>query len=166
MTIVFSKRVSAFVGSPASRSLLPSSVSRSEAARCGDVPGVIFASNELSSGSAGVKDSEVTLACLVLSLTTGEVAGPLGFSSCSLIFDSWGSGFLTGSVSSGGGGPGRTVVVDEEGLEGGIGIRYGCRGAQPCIIATTTMAATPRNITLSRSCLDIGLEPIVASRGL
>ena len=55
--MVLSKRVSALAASPASSSLLPSSVSRNDAARCGEMPGVILASNELSSGNGAGVDS-------------------------------------------------------------------------------------------------------------
>ena len=48
-----SKGVNALAGSPPSSSFLPSSASRNEAARCGDMPGVILASKELSSGKGG-----------------------------------------------------------------------------------------------------------------
>src|SRR5436190_13898308 len=51
MAIVFSSRESAREWSPDSSIFLPSSVRRSEAARCGGVEGVIFASSELSSGT-------------------------------------------------------------------------------------------------------------------
>jgi hypothetical protein len=89
--MVFSKRASAFLASPASSSFFPSSVSLSEAARCGEVPGVILASSELSSGKGGGAASGTggvspNLLSLDGSFTAG--GGVLGVKSCSLIFES------------------------------------------------------------------------------
>ena len=96
-----SNGVNAFAGSPPSSSFLPSSVSRKEAARCGDMPGVILASKELSSGNGGgtVGSTEVRpsiLACLsgslLLSLEFGAGNGVLLRISCSRILGSGGRG--------------------------------------------------------------------------
>ena len=54
MTMVFSSRVERFGRIAGYREVFcPSSVRRKEAARCGETPGVIFASNELSSARGG-----------------------------------------------------------------------------------------------------------------
>jgi hypothetical protein len=125
-------------GSPPSSSFLPSSVSRNEAARCGDTPGVILASNELSSGNGGGVDCgdgstggliSPTLACLrgsLVSLVAGAVAGALLPISCSRILGSCGNGRPLNSAG-GGGGEGADVWGSRGAaavlLLGGIGAR-------------------------------------------
>src|ERR1044071_3888542 len=130
MTMVRSKRLSAFAGSPASSSLTPSSVSLSEAARCGDTPGVIFASSELSSGSGGAVDS-------CGGDTSGGRAfgaGVLDFKSCSRILPSGGSGLCAGSggeAGGGGGGGGSRGAGRARSRGGGRALQVVCGGAQP-----------------------------------
>jgi hypothetical protein len=133
--MVFSRRDSAFAASPASSNFLPSSVSRSEAARWGDVPGVILASNELSSGSGpGVDSGGAASGGLTVSFTAGGAIGVLVLRSCSLIFDSWGKGVLGGSSTGDGGATGGTLEEEAAGLPDGRGVRYTGRGAQFCVV--------------------------------
>src|SRR5258705_4451149 len=114
MTMVLSKRVSALAASPASSSLLPSSVSRNDAARCGETPGVILASNELSSGNGGeVGSGEEELSAGLggredsLPSRPGIfVTGDFDFKSCSRILPSWGNGLRANSGSGTGAGRG------------------------------------------------------------
>jgi hypothetical protein len=120
MTIVFSKRDRALVASFASRSFLPSSVSRSDAARWGEVPGVILASNELSSGNGALVESGMTTDGLVASLDAGGWLG-LGravFRFCSWICDSGGNGIRAGSCTGDGGGGGGTLTEGAELVDG------------------------------------------------
>ena len=112
--MVFSKLESAFAGSPASRIFLPSSVSRKEAARCGDVPAVILANNELSSGSGGGSAGVASAAArdsLTLAWRVGSFASLVGAGlsvlarmSCSRILLSCTNGLRAGSIAAGAGG--------------------------------------------------------------
>lgn len=131
--MVLSKRVSALAASPASSSLLPSSVSRNDAARCGEMPGVILASNELSSGNgAGVDSGEAELSAGLegreesLPSRPGIFgAGDLDFKSCSRILPSWGSGLRanSGGGTGAGGGAGGNRGAEMLPSFGGKGLR-------------------------------------------
>src|SRR5688572_1630608 len=131
-------------------SFLPSSVNRSDAARRGSVPGVIFAINELSSARGGAGRSgmlPVSEGSSAPRSRAGGVGGPFVFKSCSLILDSWGSGFFAGSCAGGGagGGQGSGRLADGGDV---IGARYTERGgAQPCKAPPIKAAAKTASVS-------------------
>lgn len=121
--MVFSKRESALEGSPASRIFLPSSVSRKDAARCGEVPGVILASRELSSASGGgiTGADSLTLGWRVDSVVVLDVGGVVGTfvrTSCSRILLSCGNAGRGDSFTGGATGAGGILAVETGGAGG------------------------------------------------